>query len=421
VSLGKSLLIEHTMYFKPLFAASLTRRAVTRIGVAAILSLVLITATKAAPYLPANDSTPLERLANNASGRERQVDTALRSNLARDPQNITQAVRAAQRYISRARSESDPRFLGQAQAVLSHWWSLEEPPTTVLLLRATIRQSNHDFVNARRDLERLVKREPTNAQGWLTLATVQQVSGDLDAAVQSCQSLKPLTTPLVSTTCAAAIDGARGRATKAYDSLNNAIVDAQLRTPLTVGVSVWATTLQAELAERLGRSGDAQRLYDTSLRLDPSDTYTRAMYADYLIDRKRYSDVLILIPGTTPVDILLLRRAIAAKLVAAPDATKVAEVLAQRFAASSARGDRLHLREESRFALVIKNSPSEALALAIENWRIQKEPLDARILLEAAFAAKQPQQTKDVLAWLNVNPLQGEKISELVRWARGAT
>jgi Tfp pilus assembly protein PilF len=389
----------------------------------ALVALLLLSTPNAAavPYVPLNDATPLERLAGGITPRERQIDIALREALAKDSNNMSLALRAAQRYIARARNESEPRLLGQAQAALSPWWSLPEPPIGVLLLRATIRQSNHDFIRSRSDLEQLVRRDPNNAQGWLTLATVQQVSGDLVAAEKSCQPLRTLASSLVFTTCLAGVNGLRGRASEAYDALSRAIAAANDGTSTDVGVRVWATTLQAELAERLGRLDDAQRAFQSSLKLDPSDTYTRAIYADYLIDRQRYNDVLAMIPATTTADVLLLRRAVAAKLAATPDAVKIEDALARRFAASSARGDRLHLREESRFALAIKNSATEALALALENWRVQKEPLDARILLEAALAAKQPQQAKSLLVWLEANPLQGERITELVKRVRGAT
>ena len=160
---------------------------------------------------------------------------------------LRQRWRGAQRYLSRARSESDPRLLGQAEAALAPWWSLSEPPIAVLLLRATILQSNHDFTNARRDLEQLVRRDSKNAQAWLTLATVQQVSGDLSAATQSCQALKPLTTVLISTTCFAAIDGTRGMASKAYDELK-AVIASPNAAAASVAVRTWSITLQAELA-----------------------------------------------------------------------------------------------------------------------------------------------------------------------------
>ena len=378
--------------------------------------------TCASPYVPASDLEALEQLSTRPgeAGRTTQSSRAMRTLLARDPKNVDLAVRIAQVYVSRARAESDPRFLGQAQAVLAPWWGLSEPPVPVLLLRATIRQSNHDFSNALRDLEQAVKREPGNAQAWLTLATVQQVSGNPAAALASCAKLVPITTRLVSTTCAASVDGAMGRAANAYAALDTAIGDASFvaNRDVPVAVRTWAITLQAELAERLARPQEADRLYRASLALDPADAYTVAAYSDFLLDTGRPAEVLALIPAATRADILLLRRAIAARQAAVPEAATVADELGRRFAASRARGDRVHLREEARYTLIFKNAPAEALELATENWRVQKEPLDARIALEAALAAQQPKAASDVLIWLEKTKLQGDKLAGLASLAR---
>ena len=386
-------------------------------------------ATLAAPYVPTSDLAPLEKLATRVNDSARGAGStvspasgpssrAMRTLLARDPKNLDLAMRFAQVYMSRARSESDPRFLGQAQAALGAWWSQSEPPVPVLLLRATIRQSNHDFKNSRLDLEQAVKREPNNAQAWLTLATVQQVTGDMKGAADSCNKLLPLTARLISTTCIAAVDGARGQAANAFAAINAALAEPDSARGANVGVRTWALTLQAELAERLARPADADRLYRASLAMDSGDAYTVAAYSDFLIDAGRAQEVLALIPATTRVDTLLLRRAIAAKIAASPDAAQVAEDLAQRFAASRARGDRIHLREEARFVLAVKNSPNEAVNLALDNWAVQKEPLDARIALEAAVAARQPKASREVVQWVVSTQLQGDKLGQLVSQAR---
>ena len=383
------------------------------------LSAISVSAL-ATPYVPTSDSIALERLATKPgeAGRAAPSNRAMRAVLARDPKNVDLAVRVAQLYIARSRSEADPRFLGQAQAALGAWWGQDEPSVPVLLLRATIRQSNHDFANARRDLEQAVRREPGNAQAWLTLSAVQQVTGDLNGAAVSCSKLLPLVPRLVSATCAVGVDGMRGQAAKAYDTLNTTIIESANDRGASVGVRVWALTLQAELAERLARPTDAERLYRASLMLDPSDAYTVAAYADFLIDAGRASEVMALIPATTRADILLLRRAVAAKVMATADSAQLAQELGQRFAASRARGDRVHLREEARFALIIKNAPDEALRLARDNWAVQKEPLDARIALEAAIAARQPKAVKEVLEWIDSTKLQGEKLSQLAILAK---
>ena len=376
---------------------------------------LLTTGVHAAPFLPASDQIILERLSTTPgeSARVNQSTRDMRATLARDPKNVDLAVRMAQLYVSRSRSESDPRLIGQAQAALGVWWSQTEPPIPVLLLRATIRQSVHDFNSALRDLDQAVRREPGNAQAWLTLTTVQQVTGNLAGAADSCRKVAPLAPPLIGITCLASIDGSQGRAAQAYDTLNNAMVASGAAGRDSIGVRGWALTLQAELAERLARPADAERLYLASLAIDPTDAYTVAAYADFLIDAGRAADVLKLIPADTRGDVLLLRRAIAAKLAGASDATQLAHELGQRFNASRARGDRVHLREEARFALAVKSDPSNALALARENWAVQKEPLDARIALEAAIAARQPKAVADVLAWIESTQLQGEKLAQL--------
>lgn len=372
-------------------------------------------AAQTAPFVPASDLTPLERLASKpgeASTADRSA-RAMRAALKLDPKNADLAARIAQVYVSRARAESDPRFLGQAQSALGAWWAQEAPPIPILLLRATIRQSTHDFSNARRDLDQAVKREPGNAQAWLTMATVQQVTGDLKSAAESCRRVVPLAPPLIGITCMAGIDGAEGRAAEAYDALSAALIASNAAGRDSVGVRIWALTLQAEIAERLNRATDAERLYRASLALDPTDAYSVAAYSDFLMDAGRANEVLTLIPASTRADVLLLRRAIAAKLAATPEAAALAKDLGERFAASKARGDRVHLREEARYALVIKMEPSAALALARENWQVQKEPLDARIALETAVAARQPKAVADVLSFLDSTRLQGEKLAQL--------
>ncbi len=377
---------------------------------------LLAVAAQAVPFVPPSDLTPLERLSSkpgDATAADRS-GRAMRAALARDPKNVDLAVRIAQVYVSRARTESDPRFFGQAQSALGAWWAQAEPPVSVLMLRATIRQSTHDFTNARRDLDQAVKREPGNAQAWLTIATVLQVTGDLKGAAESCRKVAPLAPPLIGVTCMAGIDAAEGRAGQAYDALNAAMVQSAASGRDSVGVRTWTLTLQAEIAERLNRVADAERLYRASLALDPTDAYAVAAYSDFLLDAGRPNEVLTLIPASTRADVLLLRRAIAAKLAASPDAAEVARDLGERFAASKARGDRVHLREEARYALAIKFEPKEALELARQNWQVQKEPLDARIALETAIAARQPKAVADVLHFLEITRLQGEKLAQLV-------
>jgi len=143
-----------------------------------ITCLGIVLDGKAAPYVPADGSEVLERVRDrplDASARELRL---MRAELSRDPQSLALATRMARRYIEESRARGDPRYLGYAQAALTPWWTQPQPPNVVLVLRATIRQSHHDFDGALEDLSRVLKTAPANAQAWLTRATILQVRGE---------------------------------------------------------------------------------------------------------------------------------------------------------------------------------------------------------------------------------------------------
>jgi hypothetical protein len=73
----------------------------------------------------------------------------------------------------------------------------------------------------------------------------------------------------------------------------------------------------------------------------------------------------------------------------------------------------VHLREEARFTLEILEDPSAALALALENWKVQKEAADLRVALEAALAAGDRMSVREVLDWLSRTRLEGRRIATL--------
>ena len=80
--------------------------------------------------------------------------------------------------------------------------------------------------------------------------------------------------------------------------------------------------------------------------------------------------------------------------------------LAARFDAARARGDRTHEKEEARFALALQGDAQRALALARSNFAVQKEAADARVLLEAAWAARSRPDAAPALDWLDRNGVE---------------
>src|SRR5256885_7385281 len=155
----------------------------------AFLSLLVFCGTvTATPYVPENDAIVLERLPEQADPSLKALKR-MRAALRVNPSNLDVAAPVAKRAIEAARATGDPRFLGQAQAALTPWWTINDPPAPALLLRATLKQSQHDFNGALVDLDRLIAISAVDVQARLTRATVLTVIGHYDKARRDCATL----------------------------------------------------------------------------------------------------------------------------------------------------------------------------------------------------------------------------------------
>ena len=137
------------------------------------------------PYRPANDSEILETLpAGSGSAADRATRALHAQRLARDPGNLDLALRLA-RSTSRARASNPIRARSAAPRRRSRRGGMRASRRCrcSCCARRSSRAITHS-TDARADLERALAREPANAQAWLTLATVQQVTGDLAGAAR---------------------------------------------------------------------------------------------------------------------------------------------------------------------------------------------------------------------------------------------
>ncbi len=176
----------------------------------ALLLSAAALAAQATPYLPASGQQVIETLPRRGDPVQQEL-RRMRSELNAHPNDMALATSLATRYIGLARSETDPRYLGYAQAALAPWWSQSSPPAPVRLLRATLLQSTHQFKPAMDDLKAVLVADPRNAQAWLTQATVQTVQGDYAGATASCAHLSAMSIQLITITCIANVGAATGR------------------------------------------------------------------------------------------------------------------------------------------------------------------------------------------------------------------
>lgn len=367
---------------------------------------------RAEPFTPGAAAQVVERLPAVLVAPEMRELRERRAELSRDPRNLDLAVELAWRYIKLGRAEFDPRYYGYAQAALAPWWDAAEPPTTVLLLRATLLQNRHDFTGALVDLENLLRRDPRNGQAWLTRAVVLAVRAEYDAALRSCLPLGRLAGALLASACSANALNLQGQAERGYGLLQQVLA----RYPAApVAERLWALTLLAEIAARQGQAEQAEAHYQQALALGERDVYLLMAYADFLLDQDRAAAAQALLANETRVDPLFLRLVLAEQRLNAAALPEHRAAMQARFEEARLRGDRTHLGDGARFALYLQHQPEQALRMALANWEQQREPRDARWVLEAALAAGDRDAARPVLEWLRANRVEDVRLSALAQ------
>ena len=366
-----------------------------------ILLLGPLCAAAAEPFRPSDDATVLER---TAPAREAGVMRRLREQqraLAAHPDQLDAALAFARAAITLGRSEGDPRYYGYAESALRPWLALADPPPAARLMRATLLQQRHDFAAALADLDALIKLDGAEPQARLTRAVVLMVQGRPAEALRDCAALIGHADLLSAATCIASARSLDGHMATARSALDTALANARDAGP---DATIWAHTAAAELAERDGDAAAAERHYKAAGALIEAsgtrDPYWLCAWADLLLAHGRAVEARALLADATRIDNALLRLALAEAALGDPQLVTHLDSLQARFDDTRARGDAVHLREEALFELRLRHNPARALQLASDNWATQREPIDARLLLEAAPAAGKPEAAQPVLDWM---------------------
>lgn len=363
----------------------------------------------AQPYYPKDDNEVVEQLP--ARGESWLEIRALRRQVAEAPNDLPAALRLVRRYIELGRAESDPRYFGYAEAALSPWLAAAQPNPEVLILRATLLQNRHDFAPALAYLNQALQQQPRLAQAWLTRASIYEVQGQYAEALHSCLPLLQTALQLAAQVCINSTLSLSGQIDNAYRNLRQAVAAASAEST----DRQWALTTLAEIAERRGDPAAAEQHFQEAVALQRRNGYLLATYADFLLTQRRYAEVVALLKSETRADGLLLRLAMAEQQLRSPEAESQIAALQARFAASRLRGDTSHQGDEARFLLHVLHQADPALALAQANWAVQREPRDAKILLEAALAAgRNVGDVRQALNFLKQAGLQDVRLAALI-------
>lgn len=360
----------------------------------------------ATPYTPPTDAQVIERLPFRPGDSNARELAELRAAMTGAPSDPTPAVTLAQKYFDLAMARGDPRYVGYAEAIVARFST--QPSAPLLLVRGTLRQYRHDFAGALDDYTAALKLDPDLAGAHAWRGAIFLVQADYAAAGKECEALRTLGRTVLHGGCAGLTLAYTGHLDQAYQTLQQALAatdDGDQR--------LWLHTRLGEVAAWQGQHATAERHYRQALAIGRDDGYLLAAWCDFLLDRGRPAEVVKQLAAWESSDGLLLRLAEAETLLKLPAAAAHRQALDDRFAAAGRRGDTTHRAEEARFHIRLKGDAQMAVTLAAANYAVQREPRDARILLEAAVAAKVPGAARPVLAWLQASGFEDAGLRRL--------
>ena len=387
---------------------------------ASVLAVVVMTAAGLlagtgaawpAPRIPGSDDAVLERLPSRPGDPAQRELRSLRAALAANPRDPARAIALARRHFEFAQAEGDPRHIGYAEAALRAFPEATATAAELLVVRAQLAQYRHDFARALALLERALAMEPEDPEALAWRAAIRMVQADYAGARGDCERLARVASELLGTGCLAHVAAATGSLRAAYARLRDTLAK---HPEARASLKQWVSILLADMAQRLDDARAAEAHYRAAFALDEPDQYLLAAYAEFLLDERRPAEAAALLRGWERSDTLLLLIAHAAKALGGAETPRLAKTLQARYADSALRGGaRLHAQDEARFRLEFLGDAAGALTIASQNWAEQREAADARILLEAALAAKAPQAARPVLDWLSASGFEDARLARL--------
>jgi tetratricopeptide (TPR) repeat protein len=377
----------------------------------------------AAPFRPIDPGFVVAELPGGSArardGSARQIELS-RS----DPQLAAQLAGA---LLEQARTSAQPQLYGRAESVLAPWIARPAVPAPLLILEANILQQRHEFAAAIELLDRAIAQNPRSGQARLMRANVRIVTGDYERARPDCAWLMGSGEQWTGSVCIAQVLGSTGQLERARALLERlmagdaAVPSGQRQTVQgqTAEVLAWTLSVRADLALRAGALPAAQDMLTRAVSLAPTSDYARLALADVLIAGNRLAEAVSVLDTTRPSAGVLLRRSIAQSRTHAGRTLDSLTELKERLNVSAQRGERTHLREETRLALEFPHDGAEsrhaALVLARDNFSVQRETEDIRLFARAAVDARDPDALATLQEWLRHSHYEDIVVDQLLR------
>ncbi len=307
--------------------------------------------------------------------------------------NSAPSLDAVDRLFAAARQTGDMRLSARGEATLRELPATQRQSARGLRLQAAAAQHRHDFSGALALLEKALALDSRDAGARVARSQIYLVQGRIKDARKDCATLALGIDLAAGTLCAASVSLRQGDLDQAALLVDRWIDPPQADPEVRRSVLV----MRGDIASR-AEDEDADRWFETALKLRPLDVRTLGAYARHLNRAGRHEAARVLLTNAPAAEGVELQAAVAALALGLPDGRQKAAVLAQRYATTRAVGMVPELRDEAELELAM-GKRERALELAVLNFQSQRDYEDTDLLVRAAAAAERPKAVAPARAW----------------------
>jgi len=392
--------------------------ALTKIGFFLTLGFILICGQTFAQtrFLPETSAVVLPSSVHTlmgSSGSLRALNKAWRAK----PEDLQIALTYARAVFNLGSAEGDLRWYGSAKAALKPWWQKTDLPADGFFMRGLVKQGFHDFDGGLRDINQAIVLAPKNTEYWSWRFSLHLLQANMAAAKQDVDEIQRLFGILEANIYRAVLLYRTGQPLPSLKLLNDLIRSSDYQDAAS---QIWIGFHLGEAYRVNNQPDKTETLWQRLLQTHPQSHLLRLSLADHLNQQKEYKKAKVIASANSSdntsnlTDALLMQVLIASRGLNGPDEASLASQMAARLQAQSLRQETLIERPRLIFQITYGNDPATGLTMSIENWKIQKEPADAVLFLQAALILNKAKSAKPVIDWIALTKYTDPRLSPLI-------
>ena len=400
------------------FSSSVSPVALARtcsIFLVAGLSLASTSAFAQHRFLPEASTVVLPSSVHTLMGKSgslRTLDKAWRAN----PEDLQIALAYAREVFNLGSSEGDLRWYGSAKAALKPWWQSTDLPADGFFMRGLVKQGFHEFDSGLRDINQAIALDPKHAEYWSWRFSLHLMQANMDAAKQDVHEMHKLFGSEEANIYQAVLLYRTGQPLPALKLLDESIRSASHQDAAS---QIWIGFHLGEANRVANQPDKTLTLWRRLLQAYPQSHLLRLSLADLLNQKTKYKEAKAVATANSLItsnltDALLMQALIASRGLNATDEASLASQMAARLQTQSLRQESLIERPRLIYQIAYGRDLASGLALSIDNWRLQKEPSDAVLFIQAALALNQAKSAEPVVRWAASTKYSDPQLSPLI-------